>query len=160
MIVYLFNDTELLKINLPLKISGMYPIYIKNRLVASIVANENKWEIQLSSDFMSNEITDLEKELIVYKVYYLNSTFGQDKYNLIASPKYDETFKIYGLINEGAITLGNNSNCDIYYPYDNSVNGQEILKINFINDNDNKLKIETDSSNFFISQFANSSGVS
>ena len=148
MIVYLFNENILITINLPVKISGMYPIYVEDRLIANISSNENKWILQISNDFESNDFLAPQSEIIPYKVCNIMSKFGEEKFKFIVVPKYDSTFKVFDIFN--GITIGNNADCDIYYPYDNNTNGQEIVKVYSVK-NQNFWNIETNSSNIFVS---------
>lgn len=149
MIVYLFNENILVTINLPIKISGMYPLYVGERLIASICSEDDKWIVQLADGFMSNEFIEPKSQLIPYKVCTLISSFGRDKLKLVAIPKYDSSTSVFNMFN--GITIGNNPNCDIYYPYDSKMpNGQEIIKVTPIVQQ-SSWKVEASSSNFFIS---------
>lgn len=149
MIVYLFNYRCFSKIKLPVKVSGMYPLYISEKLIANILSKNNSWIIQLSNEYMSDDIQNKYIEVIPYKVCQFVSKSGNESFNFVAVPKYDSNFKVFNLIN--AITIGNDPNCDLYYPYDSKApNGHDILKILPTNSNSNRL-IETNSVNFFIS---------
>ena len=149
MIVYLFNENVLITINLPIKISGMYPIYIQDRLIANISSHEDQWILQISNEFMSNDFSASHPEIIPYKVCTLMSHFGKEKFKFVVVPKYDSTSKVFNIYNE--ITIGNHPNCDIYYPYDNTMkNGQEIMKISPVKDK-NFWNIETNTNNIFVS---------
>ncbi len=147
MIVYLFNEKIYITMNLPAKVSGMYPIYVGERLIANIVSDNEKWIVQLSSEFMSNEMSFPDAEIVPYKLCKFISNFGNEKFSFIVTPKYDTTFQPYNIFN--SITIGSNPGCDIYYPFDfNNINGKEILKITPIN---SKWMVETNSLNFYIS---------
>ena len=149
MIVYLFNEDVLLTINLPIKISGMYPLYVQDRLIANILSSDNKWVIQLSNEFMSNDFSTSEPYIIPYKVCTLISNFGGENYKFVVVPKYDTASYTFNIFNE--ITIGNNPNCDIYYSYDDKVkNGQEVIKLTPVN-NRSYWNIESNSRNVFIS---------
>ena len=70
MIVYLFNDDIFMSINLPTKVSGMYPMYVNDKLIVNIFSNDsNKWIVQLSKDLVSKEFSVGGNELIPYKIY-------------------------------------------------------------------------------------------
>lgn len=149
MIIYLFNDNVYTKIDLPVKVSGMYPLYISEKLVANIMSKDNDWIIQLSDDYISNDFQDDNTKIIPYKVCKVISNFGNESFSLVAVPKYDSTSQVYDLFN--TITIGSNPSCDIYYPYDSQApNGQEVLKISPIASSYN-WQIETSSKSFFVS---------
>lgn len=149
MIVYLFNDNVFLKLNLPVKISGMYPIYLDERLIANIFSEGENWKVGLSREFISNEFDETRTVLIPYKVFYLQSTYGDEKFVIVAVSKYDKNVYSFSLFDE--ITIGNNPNCTIYYPYNPSqVNGNEVLKLT-LNNNHSACILETNANNFFVS---------
>ncbi len=148
MIVYLFNDNDLVTVNLPVKVSGMYPIYIKDRLIANVSSKENKWILQVATEFMSNDFLT-QSEIIPYKVCTITSNFGNEKFKFVVVPKYDSTSQVFNIQNE--ITVGNNPNCDVYYSYDNDPkNTQEIIKISPVKDKNN-WNVQTNSNNIFVS---------
>lgn len=147
MIVYLFNENIYVTINLPIEISGMYPLYIGKRLIANILSVDGKWIGQLSNEFGSNDFPDNNTEIIPYKVCKIVSNYGNEEFSFVAVPKYDSNYQIFNITNP--ITIGNNNNCDIFYQYDNS-NKQEVLRISKIAQTLN-WKVETNSTNFFIS---------
>ena len=146
MIVYLFNEDLFVKINLPVKVNGMYPLYISDNLVANISAVNDKWIMQLSNKFFSNDIANGRIEVEQYKVLKINSNYGFKTFTFIAIPKYDENYKLFKI--PTSISIGNNSNCDIYYSYNKEENGNDFLKISPL---DYKWKVETNSPNFFVS---------
>lgn len=146
MIVYLFNDKTYITINLPNKVSGMYPIYKDEKLIANILSENDSWTIQLAEEYASTDILENDAKLIEYKLYNVHSNFEEEAYNLIATPKYDKNVQLYDFAN--TITIGNNQNCDIYYTYNSNINGNEALKITQANQ---KYIIETNSNNFFVS---------
>lgn len=149
MIVYLFDLYDVfIKMKLPNKISGMYPLYVKDSLVATIFSEGDQWKIQLDHNYISNEIPSNKDAVVPYKVCNILSNFDDSRFNLIIVPKYDSTFQTYNLFN--AITIGNNANCDVYYSYDSStLNGQDVLRI-VPEIPCCKWKVETNSNSFFV----------
>ena len=148
MIIYLFNDQFFTKVNLPSIVNGMYSLSEEEKLVANILSNGKNWEIELSPDFVCDQITDTSNELVLYKVYNIKSKIDGDNYTIVAIPKYDESFKLYSI--KDSITIGNNPSCDICYVYDQNVtNGQEALRLTKIN-NSYYWSLETNSNNFIL----------
>lgn len=146
MIIYLFNDSFFTKVNLPSVINGMYSLNNKEELVANIISNEKNWMIELSSDFICNEINTSNNILSLYKIYNIQHNNGDPAYTIVAIPKYDTSSKLYDL--KGGFTLGNNPNCDIYYPLDEVNNKtQEFIKVNKVN-NSAFWQVETNSNKF------------
>ncbi len=147
MIVYLFNNEILKTMNLPAKVSGMYPIYVNDQIIANISSNENKWFVQLSNSLASNELKTFNNELIPYKIYNISANVGNNHFYMIATPKYDpNSFQLEAL---NQITIGNDPNCDIYYPYNTNVS--EIMKV-IPAGSKGVWNIETNSKNFFVSE--------
>ena len=99
MIVYIFNGQKFITINLPVKVSGMYPIYINERLVANISSKDDNWIIVLSEDYMSNEFPSGEGVLNSYDIYSLISNYGNETYKMLLVPKYDENVSQYNIFN-------------------------------------------------------------
>ena len=128
MIVYLFNDNFLTKLNLPIIVSGMYPIYNADKLVATIMSEDNKWRIRLAEGYVSNDISKEGEDIVTYKVLKIMSDYKNEYFHFIVVPKYDPNVKVFNVYN--SIAIGDNVGCDIYYSYNKSVqNGQEILRI-------------------------------
>ena len=146
MIVYVFNNEILVTINLPTKVSGMYPIYVGDLIIANIASNENKWMLQLANNFDSADLKSLGNELRPYKVNKISSNMGDNHFWIVATPKYDNNTFQAEILNK--ITIGNDLNCDVYYPYNTNV--QEIMRITPTGIN-GTWQIETNSRNFFIS---------
>ncbi len=149
MIVYLFNGEKFVTINLPVKVSGMYPIYMNERLVANISSKDDNWIIVLSDDFMSNEFQSGEGILNPYDIYSLTSNYGNETYKILLVPKYDPNVNQYNIFNP--IIIGSNPKCDVYYPYDaGAPNGSEMLRVTPVN-NGNSWTIEVNADSFFVS---------
>ena len=122
MIIYLFNEEYIKNITISTRLVGMYPINIDDKVVANIYLEDNKWNIRFSDEFN----TDCpQEELSLYKVYILISKYGNKRYAMIALPKYDEN--MVRLYINNPFTIGNNSNCDIYYPM--GTTGNDYLQV-------------------------------
>lgn len=148
MIVYLFNNNKFLTFNLPIKVSGMYPVYVEDRLLANIYSEDDKWFINLSEDYSSNELVNGNNQVIPYNLYTITTNFGHESYTFLVIPKYDATMQAYDIFKE--ISVGNNPSCDIYFPFNpNLPNGNEVLKISPIANN--RWYLDTNSTNFFCS---------
>lgn len=148
MIVYLFNDSFFTKVNLPSIVNGMYSLNNGDRLIANIVSNENNWAIELSPDFMCNQLNGSTNELKLYKTYNIQTSYGDENYTIVTIPKYDKSFKLYDL--KGNFSIGNNPSCDICYVNDDTkANGQDIIKVSKVQ-NTNLWQLETTSNNFLL----------
>lgn len=146
MIVFIFFNDLFEKINLPNQISGMYPLKIKDNLLGNITGVNGTWKINLSKDYLSNDIVSDNNSLETFKCYSIYSNYDNANFILTSIPRYDENLKILEMFN--AITVGNNSNCDIFYPYDGHTNnGNDILNISMVNNG--RFTISTASSHFF-----------
>lgn len=154
MIVYLFSDNYFTTLNLPVTVSGMYPIYCKDKLFANISSVDKKWMINLSSDYIAGNFFSGQTNIEPYKIYGIKSTKGEVFY-LVAIPKYDETSQVFDF--DGSITIGNDANCNIYYPY-NQGKTQETLKLTQDSTNTCWL-VETNSNHFFVSHERAKSGI-
>ncbi|MBR5662921.1 MAG: type VII secretion protein EssC [Bacilli bacterium] len=150
MIIYLFNDQFFTKVNLPSIVNGMYSLSEEEKLVANILSNGKNWEIELSPDFVCDQISNSSNELSLYTVYKVKSAFDESSYNIVAIPKYDESYRLYNI--SDSFTMGNNTNSDIYYSVDsNNTNGKDYLKVSKLN-NSCYWSIETNSSNFLLNK--------
>ena len=155
MIVYLFNDDIFMSINLPTKVSGMYPMYVNDKLIVNIFSNDsNKWIVQLSKDLVSKEFSVGGNELIPYKIYNIVSSTGKDNFNMISIPKYDSNVYYLDVLKQ--VTIGNDPNCDIYFPYNSGA--MEVMKVMPTGSNC-VWTIETNSNHFFISGQRAMSGI-
>ena len=157
MIIYLFNDQFFTKVNLPSIVNGMYSLSEEEKLVANILSNGKNWEIELSPDFVCDQITDTSNELVLYKVYNIKSKIDGENYVLVSIPKYDESFRLYAI--KDSLTIGSNPNCDICYNWDESGrNNQEFIKLTKVN-NSCFWTIETNSNNFILEKGHSRSGL-
>lgn len=145
MIIYIFNELFFNKIKLPNTVSGMYPIYIENKLIGNVIAKDDAWIINLDSDFISKS----DNKLYPFKIYDITSTDNKDKFNLVAIPKCDENIKVYKV--NSSLLVGNTNDCDIYYnPNANVSNNNQKLLLTKINNNQWQIQINILDSNFFI----------
>ncbi len=113
MIIYVFNNNYLNKINLPVKVSGVYQLHGKNNLfLGNFEATNDSWNfIPASSvllDYQSNpKITNYEEIIIT-------DTISQEKYMIYSIPTYDQNnFKC--LAQKDNITIGSDGSKDITY---------------------------------------------
>ncbi|MBR2753884.1 type VII secretion protein EssC [Candidatus Saccharibacteria bacterium] len=145
MIIHVFNERVNISQTLSSKAGGMYPIYVDRKIMANIVADNGAWTIKLSSTFSSKDFTFERPRLELYKIYIITSKITNESFFLIATPRYSQNMKSYDLL-FNQVTIGNNPNCDIYYPLQFS--NSEFLRITQVN---TKWIIETNSLSFFIS---------
>lgn len=144
MIVYVFNERLFLTQNLSSKISGMYPIYIDNDIMANIISHNSNWSIQLSPKYSSKEIFFSSLKLEPYQIYTIVSKTTSERFFLIMTPRYSDKIRSYDLF--GQLTIGSNINCNIYYPL--KFSSQEVLHISLVN---SRWVMQTNSPHFFVS---------
>ena len=148
MIIYLFNDQFFTKVNLPSIVNGMYSLSEEEKLVANILSNGKNWEIELSPDFVCDQITDTSNELVLYKVYNIKSKIDGENYTIVSIPKYDESFRLFAI--KDTLTVGSNPNCDICYQWSGDArNNNDFVKLTKIN-NSYYWNIETNSNDFIL----------
>ena len=146
MIVYLFNDRICVTVKLPIQISGMYPIYVNGKIIANIIAEQGRWFIQLSSDFVSQDMYAARTALIPYKIFNFKSRTNNEKFFLVATPKYDPDARTYVISDAlNSITIGSDPNCDIHY--DLGFSKDEFIRISR---NNEQWVAETNSPYFFV----------
>ena len=142
MIIYLFDEENIHSVSISTRLTGMYPIDFNDKVIANIYCENNKWFIKYSDDF---ETTVSCEELLLYKVYVLTAKYSHKRYVIVTLPKYDTKEKRYFI--NGAITIGNNLNCDIFYPLNNV--GDNVLQAVPIENGRWQLKL-TESSIMFV----------
>ena len=144
MIVHVFNDRVFFSQSLSSKVGGMYPIYIDDKIVANIIADDNNWTIKLSPGYSSKELYYERPRLEPYKIYVITSKYSGENFYLITTPRFNANLQAYDILNQ--VTIGSDVNCDICYPL--TFSNKEFLRIS---SNNSKWTIETNSNNFFIS---------
>ena len=145
MIVYIYNDMFFNKVNLPIKISGVYPLYINERIFLGNVEEKNgKWTFSISDnvDFDGKEVEDID----VDTSFVLVDKVTKFKYHLYVTQTYNETPLKYTMMSD-KITIGCKDQCDIIYPFEEIENKDEIITITCEN---NKLQLDTDSRFVFV----------
>lgn len=146
MIVYIFYNDKFEKISLPIQISGMYTLKVADKILGNVIAQDSVWYIKLNEDFMSNEIPGGAAVFNLYSFFNVISSYGGESYKLVSVPKYDNNIHFLEIF--APFTIGNNSNCDIYYPYDvNYPNGDDIIKVS--SNQDGSFSLETTSKAFY-----------
>ena len=115
-IVYLFNDIYFNKINLPVKINGVYPLYLNDRtFLGNVEELDGKWVLKLADNisFDGNSIPDIS----IYSSFKLLDTNNDNKIIYVyVLPTYDENLKRYDVKTE-KFSIGK-SDCDINYNID------------------------------------------
>ena len=149
MIIYIFNEEVFLKVPLPSKISGMYPIVIENKLIANVISNKDKWYLKLTDEYCSEDLAKANNVLNEYDLYKIQSNYGNSNYYFILEPKYDDSFESYEIFDE--ITIGNNPRCSIYYPnFDEYPNGNDVLYIKRNKTGKCMWQLKTNSNSFYL----------
>lgn len=131
--LYIADEQKLAKYDLPEEIQESFlisykPSNSKREYTINIEASEDKWFLKSNGlvNIIQNENIVMEAPLSYYCFYQLEIANDKSKKYLYCLPKYNENFSnisIFGLSN---ITIGNASNCNIYYQRQGVV-GQHIL---------------------------------
>lgn len=113
MIIYVFNNSFLNKINLPTKISGVYQLHGINNLFLGNFEEENEsWTFRPATN-MNIEYQN-NYNITPYSEIILNDPLNQEKYMIYSIPTYDQTtFKC--LAQKDNITIGQDGGKDIIY---------------------------------------------
>ncbi len=145
MIVYIYSDMYFNKVNLPLKISGVYPLYINERIFLGNIEEKNgMWTYSPSDgvDFPSGELFVIKENTS----FVLTDKITKFKYYIYFTKTYNEQVYRYNMLTD-KFTIGYGSNCDICYSFDQIEKKDEIINI-FVQNN--KLYFKTDSRFTFI----------
>lgn len=145
MIAHIFNERIYYSQNLSHNVSGMYPVYVDGKIIANIIADEGYWTIKISPDYSSKELYYDRPRLEPYKLYTLVSKINNESFRLIITPRFNPNTQVYQLL-FNQITIGNDPNCDIYYPVNSGFS--EFVRISRV---DSKWIAQTNSANFFVS---------
>ncbi len=143
MIVYLFNDIYFNKINLPVKINGVYPLYLNNRVFLGNIEEVNgSWKLNLAENIVYDTGSSFNIEN--YSNFTLRDENTGTIYYVYILPIYDTTVG-YFEIKSDKFTIGKN-NCDLNY--DCSYIDDKIITLTYT---DNKWNAKTDANCLFIS---------
>lgn len=123
----------------------MYPIFIDGDIVANIIANNNNWLLKLSSNYSSKDVYFEKPRLEPYKIYTITSKFTEERFYLVATPRYNSDTRSYDIGNQ--VTVGSHPSCDICYSL--KFSNDEYLKIALVDSN--RWIAETNSPFFFAS---------
>ncbi len=128
MIVYIYNDMFFNKVNLPIKISGVYPLYLNERIfLGNIEEQNNHWCFVKGEnvDFVSEATLEVRE----FSYFILQDKITKFNYYIFVTPTYDKALSTYK-INSNKITIGSQNTCDIYYDFDGIPNKEDIITIN------------------------------
>ena len=106
MIVYVFYNSFFKKVFLPIKVVGIYPVYLnENKLLFNIEGIDGKWYIKVSDNDIVYKVRDqvIKPELEEYVPYVL--TVSRINLMLIAAPIYNEKSKLVNYI-KSEFTVG------------------------------------------------------
>ncbi len=146
MIVYIYNDMFFNKINLPLKVSGVYPLNINERLFLGNVEEKNgSWVFSCGEnfEFEGNEI----RNIINNTAFVLKDKRTKIPFHVFVSETYNRNTVKFNSINSGSLTIGYNQMCDISYNCDEIEKKDEIINITY---NNNAFILETNSRFAFV----------
>lgn len=144
MIIHIFNERTYVSENLPVKASGMYPIYVHNEIIANVIADGGNWTIRLADKYTSKDLDHANPRLDLYKIYTITSRFSTEQFRFVATPSFNPHTSIYQMTFDQVI-IGASSTCDIFYPVES--NKGEYLKISHLVSG---WTIDTNSDFFFV----------
>ena len=145
MIVYIYNDMFFNKVNLPIKISGVYPLYINERIFLGNIEEKNGLWVYSISDNVSfkdapvSEVKENTSFVLVDKTTKFN-------YYIYVTKTYSESTYRYNLL-ANQFTIGNAQTCDISYQFKDIEKKEEVITISTVGD---KLVLKTDSRFAFV----------
>ncbi len=145
MFVYIYNNNYFNKVTLPVKISGVYPLYINERVfLGNVEEKDGEW-IYSPSDVIENKesMSSTIKENTSFVVSDRNT---HENYHIYVTKIYNENISTYTL-NGDSFTIGGNTNCTIYYDLNEIENKDDVINISFENNN---LVLNTESECVFV----------
>lgn len=143
MIVYLFDNYFFNKVVLPVKINGVYPLYMNDRtFLGNIEEKDGKWNITLGENITFN--STVIEEIKINTNFILENKNINAKYYVFVTSIY-ENYKKYSILKD-TFKIGNESSCDIYYNFPDLPN--DIIEFNY---KDGKWNVNTLTNNLFIS---------
>ena len=146
MIVYIYNDMFFNKINLPLKISGVYPLNINERLFLGNVEEKNgSWIFSCGENFEfdGKAVKNIENNTS----FVLKDKRTKIQFYVYASDTFNKTPVKLNIINGNNITIGYNQKFDISYSNEIIINKEEYINIII---NNNSYVLETESRYVFV----------
>ena len=143
MIVYLFNDIYFNKINLPVKINGVYPLYLNNRVfLGNIEEVDGSWKLSLAENIVYD--TDVNHNIENYSNFLLRDVNTGSIYYVYILPIYDTSVNCYE-IKSDKFTIGK-TGCDINYNC-NFIDNKNV-NLSYVN---NRWNVKTDANCLFVS---------
>lgn len=143
MIVYLFNDIYFSKVNLPVKVNGVYPLYLNERVfLGNIEEIDGTWKLNLAENIVydNDSIHSIEN----YSNFVLRDVNTGSLYYVYILPTYDTSVSYYE-IKSDKFTIGK-TGCDINY---NSVYlDDKIINLSYV---DGRWNVKTDANSLFVS---------
>lgn len=143
MIVYLFNDIYFNKINLPVKINGVYPLYLNNKVfLGNIEEVDGSWKLSLAENIVYD--TDVNHNIENYSNFLLRDVNTESIYYVYILPIYDTSVNCYE-IKSDKFTIGK-TGCDINYNC-NFIDNKSV-NLSYVN---NRWNVKTDANCLFVS---------
>ena len=142
MIIHIIGQKDYITEELSATSMGMHSVTYDGKTIANIENSNNNWTISLENNFNFENSTLKEDSIQQYKVYSIFSQVTLEKIRIVITPRFFNEAKVYNT--SGQITIGNQSQCDIYYPV--LENEPEVLTLATAN---NICKASTASRNFF-----------
>ena len=144
MIVYLFNDIYFNKVNLPVKINGVYPLYLNDRVfLGNVEEVDGNWSLKLA-DNISYDNTTIPN-ITAYSSFKLLDTNNNNRVIYVyVLPSYDENLKRYE-VKTDKFSIGK-TGCDISYNIDSI--SDSVINFTY---QENKWCLETEVDNVFVS---------
>lgn len=112
MLVYVFDKLFFNKVNLPVKINGVYPLYLNERVfLGNIEEQDGKWNLVLADNI--SQIDNTPMSISPFSCFTLTNEEKDREYHVFILPIYDENLSVYKFTGE-TLTIGP-SGCDINY---------------------------------------------
>ena len=150
MFVYVFDKLFFNKVNLPIKINGVYPLYLNDRVFLGNIEEQNgNWNLILADNI--TQIDNNPISITPFSHFTLTNEERDREYNVFILPIYDENLEVYKFSGE-TLSIGPNS-CDINYEH-------KLFKDNpvTLTYKENNWTFETENENIFVSGYRQNKG--
>lgn len=141
MVVYIFDNLFFNKVNLPVKINGVYPLYLNDRIfLGNIEESDGKWNLILSDEISVCDGSNIN--ISEFSSFILKNNDDR-KFYVYVLPIFDNNLITYDVLGE-EITFGS-AGCDINY----SLNVLEDKRLT-LKYKEDKWTLETNIDNLFV----------
>ena len=114
MIIHIIGQKDYITEELSVTSMGMHPITLNGKTIANIENTNTEWTIKLEDNYTFDNTTVSEDKISQFKVYSIIAKANRERIFIVITPRYYESTTVFEVLDQ--ITIGNQTNCDIYYP--------------------------------------------